>query len=414
MKVQRHLPPTAAPLSPIDILAGVIGLVWPGRFRTRLESEIKDYFAVKHVFFLTSGKAALTIILKGLQAGSSRRKVIIPAYTCFSVPSAIIKAGMEVILCDVDPHTLDFDFAELRALVDQDILAIVVPHLLGQPANIEYTKAIGRSVGAYIIEDAAQAMGSKYRGQWLGTQGDIGFYSLGRGKNISAGSGGVIVTNSDHIAEAVWKACLMLPVEPILSSIKNLLTVAVTMLLLNPRMYWLPAGLPWLRLGETHFYHEFPIFRMDGGRAGLLWSWRKRLEESNKHRDENTRNIERCLSSLRYPQQPEWSTESIYLRYPLLMPSADQKLELCKIAKQQGLGASPLYPYPINEIPELKGAFLKSQCLGARRLAECLVTLPTHQLTQQHDLDRIIEAVWRQMDHSAALRNPIHEAVSIR
>lgn len=414
MKIQRHVPPTAAPLSLMDIVRGLGGLVRPGRFRARLESEVKEYFTVKHVFFLTSGKAALTMILKGLQAGSSRRKVIIPAYTCFSIPSAIIKAGMEVVLCDVDPYTLDFNLAELRERVDQNTLAVVAPHLLGQPANIECIKEIGRSVGAYIIEDAAQAMGGRYQGQWLGTQGDVGFYSLGRGKNISAGSGGVIVTNSNRIADAVMKACLTVPVESLVSSIKNLVAVAATMFLLNPRMYWLPAGLPSLKLGETHFYHDFPICRMDGVRAGLLWSWRKRLEESNKHRDKNARNIERCLSSLLYHQQQKWTMEATYLRFPLLMPSSDQKLELCAIAKQQGLGPSPLYPCPINEIPELKGAFSKSQYPGARRLAECLVTLPTHQLVQQPDFDRIVEAVWRQMNHSAGSQNPIRGAVSFR
>jgi perosamine synthetase len=86
MKMQRHLPPTAAPLAFQDLVKGALGLVCARSFQRTLESEIKTYFDVKHVFLLTSGKAALTTILRGLKANSSRSQVIIPAYTCFSLP----------------------------------------------------------------------------------------------------------------------------------------------------------------------------------------------------------------------------------------------------------------------------------------------------------------------------------------
>ena len=137
MKVQRHLPPTAAPLSFADLVKGMAGLLCPDRTRARLESELKSYFGVRHIFLLTSGKAALAMILNGLKAGSSRCQVIIPAYTCYSVPSAVHKAGLEVVLCDVDPHSLDFDPAGLRAVVGENTLAIVAPHLFGQPADLK-------------------------------------------------------------------------------------------------------------------------------------------------------------------------------------------------------------------------------------------------------------------------------------
>ena len=413
MKVQRHEPPTAAPLSLMDLVRGVGGLLSPARFRARLECQVKAYFSVKHAFFLTSGKAALTTILRGLQTGSRRRKVIIPAYTCFSVPAAVVRAGLEVVLCDVDPHTLDFNFTELRARVDHDTLAVVAPHLLGQPADIDRVTAIGRSVGAYIIEDAAQAMGGKPYERWLGTQGDVGFFSFGRGKNVSAGSGGVIVTNSDHIADAVMKAWTPLPVGSLVSSVKNLLIVATTTLLLNPRCYWLPAGLPWLRLGETQYYTDFPICRMDGGRAGLLWSWRKRLEESNAYREKTALAIERRLSLLPGPHEPARRKEATYLRFPVLMSGVMHKLQLCHFSKQQGLGVSPLYPYPINEIQELKAAFTHCHYPGAERLAECLVTLPVHQFVRPSDVERIIEASERLMNNASDIPSPVQEAVPV-
>lgn len=398
MKIQRHLSPTAAPLSPMDVLIGMTGLVRSKRLLKKIELEIKDHFGVKHVFLLTSGTAALTTILKGLRESSQRRKVVIPAYTCFTIPSAVINAGLQVVLCDVDPQTLDFDLSELSRLVDQEILAIVAPHLLGRPANIDNITVIGRSAGAYIIEDAAQAMGGKHRGRWLGTQGDVGFFSLGRGKNVSAGSGGVIITNSDRMAEYLSKVYGDLPVDPLLSSLKNLCIVAGTMVFLSPNRYWLPAGLHFLGLGRTRFYEEFPVCRMDGGRAGLLWSWCRRLDESNRYRDQITSEILERLSILGIEEPQPLPKGSTYLRFPLMTLNGDRKRALCAFAEENGLGVSFLYPCPINEIPQLKGTFGKEEYPGAKRLAERLITLPVHQLVVPPDLDRIAEALQGQQD----------------
>ncbi len=114
MKIRRHLAPTAAPLSWGDFLLALVSLMRGPRVRAQIESEIRRYFGVEHVFLLSSGKAALTTIIRALMATSSQRKVVIPAYTCFSVPSAIVRAGGQVVLCDVDPHTLDFNFDHLQ------------------------------------------------------------------------------------------------------------------------------------------------------------------------------------------------------------------------------------------------------------------------------------------------------------
>ena len=205
MRMQRHLAPTAAPVSVADLGRAILGLFQAQRYRLRLETELKRYFGVGHVFLLSSGKAALATIVEAFAATSSRRKVVIPAYTCFSVPSAIMRVGCEVMLCDVDPHTLDFDFDHLQRIVDNQTLCIVSPHLLGQTADIRRAKAIANPWEVPVIEDAAQAMGRKTTEGWVGTMGDVGFFSLGRGKNVTAGSGGVIVTSSSDLADKLAK-----------------------------------------------------------------------------------------------------------------------------------------------------------------------------------------------------------------
>ncbi|MDX1701801.1 MAG: DegT/DnrJ/EryC1/StrS family aminotransferase, partial [Melioribacteraceae bacterium] len=102
MKVQRTLPPTAAPFRAVDILYGFAGLIFGKNYLIELNKEFQEYFGVEHVFFVSSGKAALTIVLKVLNTIDSRQEVIIPAYTCYSVPAAIKKAGLRIILCDIN------------------------------------------------------------------------------------------------------------------------------------------------------------------------------------------------------------------------------------------------------------------------------------------------------------------------
>ena len=389
MRVQRYLAPTAAPVSWGDIGRAVLGLMRGQRYHADLEIEMKRYFGVKYLYLLSSGKAALTIILRALAAQSPRRKVIIPAYTCFSVPSAIVRAGCQVVLCDVDPHTLDFDFGRLKTIVDDNTLCIVSPHLLGQVSNIQRVQAIARLYQVPVVEDAAQAMGGRHKGRLLGTQGDIGFFSLGRGKNVTAGSGGVILTNSGELAQQLSIAYQDVPEPSIASRIANVMTVAAMKLLIHPRAYWLPAGLPFLGLGETMFYRDFPIHRMDGMRAGLLNTWQKRLEQSNGIRKQWAQQYLKQFHADFEQLEPSRVAEQAYLRIPVVLPTAEQKRDLCALSAEQGMGVAALYPTPISEIPELRASFGDQQFPGASVLAKRLVTLPVHKYVEQDDMRRI-------------------------
>ena len=393
MKMQRHLAPTAAPVSVADLGRAILGLFQAQRYRVRLETELKRYFGVGHVFLLSSGKAALATIVEAFAATSSRRQVIIPAYTCFSVPSAIVRAGGQVVLCDVDPHTLDFDFDHLQRIVDSETLCIVSPHLLGQTADIRRTQAIAKPFGVPVIEDAAQAMGRKTTEGWVGTMGDVGFFSLGRGKNVTAGSGGVIVTSSNDLADKLAKIYANVPEESLPRRIVNAVMVCVMTVLIHPRAYWLPAGLSFLGLGETSFDPTFSIRRLDGLRAGLLKTWRRRLEDSSEDR---ARHADLYLGSFRLEEaqlDPVRVLGTAYLRLPVVMPTIADKQELCTAGKDLGLGVSAVYPAPVSEIPELKARFQGQQYPGAEILADRLITLPVHHYVDERDVARICESL---------------------
>ena len=204
MKIGRTIPPAANPLGLKDFKGAVSGLFFPKRRLGRFEDGLKRHFGVNYVFPVSSGKAALTLILRALKAISKEKKeVVIPAYTCFSVPSAIVKAGLEPTPCDIDPRTFDFDYGLLKKTVNEKTLCVIPNHIFGIPSDMDAVKKICGNKGVYIVEDAAQAKGGRFKGRKLGTIGDAGFFSFGRGKNITCGSGGVIITNSKAIGAAL-------------------------------------------------------------------------------------------------------------------------------------------------------------------------------------------------------------------
>src|SRR5688572_21061175 len=133
MRIRRTLAPVGYRL-PLTTLApaAVRGLVMRGDANRVLTSFMKEH-GVSTAFGVSSGKAALTVILQALGALSPRRKVIIPGYTCYSVPSAIVKAGLDVVPCDIAADSFDYDYDQLMPMLGPDVLGVLSVDLFGIP-----------------------------------------------------------------------------------------------------------------------------------------------------------------------------------------------------------------------------------------------------------------------------------------
>lgn len=385
MKIQRTISPAAAPLNLSAAVSGLLGLLFQKKYIRARESELKAHFGVKHVYLVSNGKAALFLILKALNAlAPARNQVIIPAYTCYSVPSAIVKAGLQVVPCDMDLSTFDFDHRHLNSMISEKTLCVIANHLFGMPADMGRIQDICRSYGVPCVEDAAQAMGGNYRGQFLGTLGDVGFFSLGRGKNVTTGSGGIILTNSDLIAGALQAEYARLDSPGLLHSVKEYLLVLLMNVFIRPALYWFPAGIRFLKLGETIFSTNFPVLRFSGMHAGLLKNWKERLERSNRIRRRNVRYFSAALN-LKLRNGPS----SACLRLPLIAENKIIRDRLFQSARAKGLGVSTMYPAPVNEISELGDAFGSKTFPCARTIADRILTIPVHQLLTKRDRKKI-------------------------
>ena len=387
MKIQRTLPPALAPVSLMKLYGGLRGLLSLNRDTAWLEREIMEYFGVKHAFLVSSGKAALYVILKALkEINPGKKSVVVPAYTCFSVPSAIVKAGLKVTPCDINSQTFDFDYNQLENKINKDTLCVIPSHLFGIPSDMDRINKLCSKKGIPVVEDTAQAMGCKYNNKLAGSIGDVGFFSLGKGKNITCGSGGIIITNSDVIADKVKNIYATLEKPSVLENIRELILMAGLYIFSNPALYWLPAGLPFLGLGETVYYKDFPVKKMSEMKAGLLRDWQHELGSSNNVRRKNGSLLSQELNVRK-------DIDTDYLRFPVIMKDKLLQKEISAISKDRGLGISCMYQRPLSEIEELKEHFIDRSFPSAKMVSEQLITLPTHHFVSEKDIKRAVKLI---------------------
>jgi dTDP-4-amino-4,6-dideoxygalactose transaminase len=389
MKMLRTIPPAAPAVRYRNLLTGLAGFLYGNRYLEEAKNDLMDFFGVRHVFLLNSGTAALFHILRSLKAiAPNRDEVVIPAYTCYTVPSAVASAGLRIIPCDISERTFGFDHDRLEEVVGERTLCVVPTHLFGIPENLERVIEICRRRKAFSIEDAAQAMGGIHNGRKLGTACDVGFFSLGRGKNITCGGGGIILTDSDSIAHEMEREYAFLALPNIFQNLLEYMKMLLMCVFITPRLYWVPASLPFLRLGESVFSTTFPVRRLSGVNAGMLKGWRDQLERGNRIREKNGDYYRRHLG-----QEEEHLPPVPYLRFPYIATNGSHRERLLQAGEDKGLGFSAMYPSPIHEIEEIRAQFANGKYPRAKKVSQRIVTLPTHGFLSGGDLQEILTSI---------------------
>jgi dTDP-4-amino-4,6-dideoxygalactose transaminase len=167
----------------------------------KLENEIAEYSNVKYGVGVANGSDALHISLMACGVGEGD-EVIAPSFTFFATAGAIARAGATPVFADIDPKTYNIDPTKIEALITEKTKAIIPVHLYGQMANMDKIVEVAKKHNLFIIEDAAQAIGSEFKGKKVGELGTTATYSFFPTKNLGAyGDGGMIITNDEEIAE---------------------------------------------------------------------------------------------------------------------------------------------------------------------------------------------------------------------
>lgn len=170
-----------------------------GKVTAEFERNLADFLEVKHVVATSSGSTALLLALMaiGIKPGD---EVIVPNRTWIATAHAPFLLGAKVILADVEKDRPILDVAAVLPLITERTRAIIPVHMNGRSVDMIGLNKLAREKKLYIIEDAAQAIGSRNQQGQLGTQSDIGCFSLSVAKTIATGQGGFAVTNNEELA----------------------------------------------------------------------------------------------------------------------------------------------------------------------------------------------------------------------
>jgi dTDP-4-amino-4,6-dideoxygalactose transaminase len=174
------------------------GWLTTGPRTAELEARMRDYLEAKHVLAVSSCTAALHLSLVALGVGPGD-EVITTSITWPATANVIVHCGATPVFADVRDDTLNIDAAHVKELITERTKAILPVDLYGQPADLDELAALGLP----IVEDAAHAAESRYRGRKVGAIADLTCFSLYATKNIAAGEGGLISTNRDDLAAAL-------------------------------------------------------------------------------------------------------------------------------------------------------------------------------------------------------------------
>jgi dTDP-4-amino-4,6-dideoxygalactose transaminase len=174
------------------------GWLTTGPRTAELEARMRDFLEARHVLAVSSGTAALHLSLVALGVGPGD-EVITSSITWPATANVIVHCGATPVFADVREDTLNVDPARVAELVNERTKAILPVDLYGQPADLDPL----RELGLPLVEDAAHAAESRYRGRKVGSIADLTCFSLYATKNIAAGEGGLIATNRDDLAEAI-------------------------------------------------------------------------------------------------------------------------------------------------------------------------------------------------------------------
>jgi len=394
----RFVPPAGTPVSVADVLSSVGAALTRGGAVQDFKRDLRAYVGVRFCEFVSTGRAAMTLALLALKAldGGRRNEVVIPSYTCFSVPSSVVRAGLKVRLADVDPTTLDFAPGEIERLDGSRVLAVVATNLYGFPNDLAAITKLARERGIYVVDDAAQCLGASIGGRPSGTWGDVGLYSFDKGKNVTSIDGGVLVTNFEPVAEAIAQHTHGLRACTAGESVAHLVKLMVYAALLHPRRYWLPNSMPFLGLGTTAYRTDYPLAQYDEWMAPMGHRLLSRLDATTAQRRENAERYERLLPWGPKLQAivPRQGAVPAYLRFPVLI-HPEYRDQVLTALRANGIGATASYPTAIIDVPELHSDLRAGDWrgIGGQEIARRILTLPTHGYVTGQDQDRTVNVI---------------------
>lgn len=173
-----------------------------GSATKEFEDRLKDMLGVRHVLAVNTGTSALHLALEALQLKPGD-EVIVPSLTFVASVQAILMAGLRPVFCDVSVETLELDLESVQRVVSPRSRVIMPVHYSGLACEMDEILTYAKDRQLSVVEDAAHAFGSSYKGRKVGTFGDLTCFSFDPIKNITCGEGGAVTTDRDDLAKVM-------------------------------------------------------------------------------------------------------------------------------------------------------------------------------------------------------------------
>lgn len=339
-----------------------------GIFTKKCQEYFEEKYGFKKSLLTTSCTDALEMcaILADICPGD---EVIIPSYTFVSTALAFIRQGAKIVFADSCPDNPNIDVSRIEALITPKTKAIVPVHYAGVACDMDPLMELSRKYNLLVIEDAAQAIDSYYKGKPLGSIGHMAAFSFHETKNIIAGEGGMLAINDERFiprAEIIWEKG----------------TNRAEFFRGEVNKYG------WVDIGSSFLPSEVI--------AAFLWAQLELMENIQHRRREIWNRYNNALSAISLPQIelpviPDYATNNAHMYY-LVCRSLEQRVELIKRLKDAGILAVFHY-LPLHDSDYYRDKHDGRILSNTNRFADCLVRLPMFYELTDNEVDEIIRIV---------------------
>ncbi len=357
-----------------------------------------------NTYFFLKGRVALYAILKAIKINQGD-EIILPGFTCIVVPNAITYLGARPIYVDINPETYNIDPQKIEEKITEKTKAIVVQHTFGIPAEMDAINDIAKRYNLYVIEDSCHAIGSKYKGEKVGTFGDAAFFSSQWSKPITTGLGGWAVINNEQLLEKMEKIYQKFTNPSYRENLLLRLQYLTYSRLFKSSLFWFAQdsyrnlSKCGITIGSSS--NEELNYKMPDGYEKKMSQWqqnllKKKFIDINKiidHRKWVASLYENLLTqkgikAIRLTED----YEPVFLRYPVLVKN---KKEVLAEAKKRRIEIGDWFLSPIH--PNLsrweKVGYQKGMCPIAERTCDHIINLPVHDKIGVKEIDRIVDFI---------------------
>ncbi|MDD5021374.1 MAG: aminotransferase class I/II-fold pyridoxal phosphate-dependent enzyme [Endomicrobiaceae bacterium] len=361
---------------------------------------LKKHIGNKYILDVPSSRWGLFFLLKALNLQKGD-EVIIPAYTYFAVPSAVIRAGCVPVFVDIEENAINMDTTKIESCITKKTKVIIATHLCGFPCDLIKIKEISEKYNLMIIEDCAQAFGSKFNNDFVGKFAKASYYSFSITKNLTMLRGGIVATDDELIADKIQqetdKMLLFTKFQMFKDCVKAAIMKIATSKIIVPFtcIFFYLFSLAKFDIAKIIFKEKQIFLDNDYPKYGKLNYSQKKLAENQLKNFNNSCNIKekngkffyKLLQNTKHFKTPKLldNCKNIFSGMPIFVNNKDfiRKKLLAK-----GIDTSTGFVQNCTDIPEFK-KYAKTNYPNALRAEKELLYFLTSDTIKNHDIEYI-------------------------